>query len=286
MMLDIASLFHQLNLVVYSEDEQVGLREFVENGFVLSRWMGLKIVFYIRAEKAWALQVQINEMEVDDLINFEILPVGRNFVETVADALDCGKAELGILQLSEAPLARGKIELIERCRTPFLFLPKRIRLQWPPFLSIFIPMSGEHEFSPALSLGLNLANILELDADLLHIEEEVMRKKGNSLQASLKDSYPHEYPFLVDEFLARASPFSSCRDWACVRNFSHLKGDVANLISLGMKESDRRLLVFEWKGSFDHGHAQIVKQLLSTANFPMLLVKQEVSRRTGEIQAA
>jgi hypothetical protein len=211
----------------------------------------------------------------------------RDFVQTAHEFIERSATELAVMQLipmpsallekSDYPMACGKCQMLERSQVPFLLLPKKLCLQWPPFLSVFVPVSGERCWSPALTLGLRLGNLLEIGVELMHIRDLAEEKGEASILESMGDQYHHEYESLFEELLARASPFSSIRDWQCVRSWSHLRGKVADLISIAMAESDRKLLLFDWKGQFAHGHARIIKQVLMNAKFPIILAKQQES---------
>lgn len=237
-------LFHKIGLVVFEEDQGEGLSLLIQNGMILARWLGARI---------------------------EVYRLGGIFVDGVLESLERDTCDLGMMQLHKSgSIPLGKSQLLERSRIPFLMVPQRLILRWPPFLSLSIPISGEREFSPALVLGLRLGNQLKLDVDLIHIQEE---SPGG-------DHIYYEYSHLLDELLARSSPFSSVSDFQCVRQFCHFRGDVVTQISSALSDSTSKLLVLDWKGSFLGGHARVIKQILATAKSPLILVRQQEGVRS------
>lgn len=279
------SVFKKIALFIFREDERQGLAHLIWNAFIFGRWSGASTTIYVRSEKEKLVLAVMKRLGIVADPSFGVIPIMRDFVQTAQEFLERSRAEVGVMQLipmpsfvseeSDYPLVCGKAQLLERSRIPFLLLPKKFCLQWPPFLSIFVPISGERCWSPALTLGLKLGNLLELSVELMHIHDLAEEKGETSILESMGDQYHHEYEKLFEELLARASPFSSIRDWQCVRRWSHLKGKVAEMISIAMLESDRKLLLFDWKGQFSHGHARIIKQVLKKAKFPIILTKQQ-----------
>jgi len=267
------SVFRKIGLLIFREDERQGFAHLIWNTFIFGRWTGASTTIYVRSDREKVVRVTMKRLGVGAEPHFGVIPIARDFVQTAQEFLERSATEVGVMQLStmpcslsekqEYPMGCGKCQLLEKSRIPFLLLPRKLCLQWPPFLSLFIPLSGERCWSPALTLGLKLGNLLDLNVELMHIHDLAEEKSEISILESMGDQYHHEYEQLLEDLLARASPFSSIRDWQCVRRCSHLRGKVAEMISRAMKESDRKLLLFDWKGQFSHGHARIIKKVHS-----------------------
>jgi hypothetical protein len=145
-----------------------------------------------------------------------------------------------------------------------------------PFLSLFVPMSGEVESSPALEWSINFANAMHLPVDLFHVTHQQMGVTYDpSLIGEMCDQFYHEYPHLISEFVARGSPYSSMHEKKVIRHFIHCTGLELDEIVKGGRKQARPLVVVEWKGNLKRGHARVLKGILAQTDWPILLTRQK-----------
>ena len=144
--------------------------------------------------------------------------------------------------------------------------------------SVLVPMSGEVRVSKALEWSIRFANRVELPLDLIHVTREASQQPDQVLDFSLLgrgcDEFHHEYPSLVAEFLAQASPYSSLRERRVIRRFSHCSGrELAEILRFGEALS-QPILVVEWKGNLGRGRSQVVRGVLQCSDWPIVLLRE------------
>lgn len=170
-------------------------------------------------------------------------------------------------------------KILSEVSTPILLVTCHRQKLKVPFLSLFVPMSGEVKSSPALEWSINFANEMQLPVDLLHVtHQDKWGTYDPSLIGKLCDEFYHEYPHLISEFLAQGSPYSSMREKTVIRHFIHCTGlELDEIIKSGRKET-RPLVIIEWKGSLEKGHAKVLKGIVSQTDWPILLTRQRINR--------
>ncbi|MCM2279544.1 MAG: hypothetical protein NDJ89_15820 [Oligoflexia bacterium] len=171
-------------------------------------------------------------------------------------------------------------EVLEKIEEPVLVLPSTMELR--PFKSVLVPVSGERaRISSALELGLQLGNRLRIPVDVLHVTPGGARRgEDPSLLGRLSDEFHHEYPKLIEEFVAESCPMSGVRERRVLRDTLHVRGDTTREIFRGIRDRERGLLIVEWKGSLARNHAETVKAIFRASRFPVLLIKPAPERRT------
>ncbi|MCM2322121.1 MAG: universal stress protein [Oligoflexia bacterium] len=172
-----------------------------------------------------------------------------------------------------AELLPWQREVLERVEEPVLVVPSTMELR--PFKSVLVPVSGETTgMSSALELGLRLGNQLRIPVDLLHVTPRSDQGGADpSLVGRLSDEFHHEYPKLVEEFVAESSPLTTVRERRILRDYLHVQGETSREIFRGIRDRERGLLIVEWKGNLARNHAETVKAILRASRFPVLLIK-------------
>jgi hypothetical protein len=96
---------------------------------------------------------------------------------------------------------------------------------------------------------------------------------GGEVGTGSFDEPHHEYPQMLDEFVARACALCSADERRHVTGFHLCQGDVAQKLLHLIKAERVSLLVVGWHGQFMTGHAEVLKRLLWQARCAVLLVK-------------
>ncbi|MBC7690531.1 MAG: hypothetical protein H7222_02080 [Methylotenera sp.] len=162
---------------------------------------------------------------------------------------------------------------------PVLLLTQKLLEAHCPFASLLVPMSGESTLNPAVEWAINYGNSHQVPVDLLHVTGRNGSEAGDlSLLGGMSDQFHHEYPGRIEQFVARASPYSSPSQKRIIRNFIHSTGDALEEIKKQVSRRSVGLLVIEIKGHMEPGRAKTVKELLKSTDLPILLVR---SRGTG-----
>lgn len=166
-------------------------------------------------------------------------------------------------------------QVLSEISVPILLMSCQNTEMKVPFLSLFVPMSGEGRMSPALEWAIQFANVMHLPVDLLHVTHQFRGTTDDpSLMGKICDTFYHEYPYLVSEFVSQGSPYSSMHDKKVIRRFIHCTGDeLIEIIKCGFQQN-RPLVVVDWKGNIERGHAKILKGILRQTDWPILLTKQ------------
>ncbi|HXH08309.1 MAG TPA: universal stress protein [Alphaproteobacteria bacterium] len=165
-------------------------------------------------------------------------------------------------------------EVIEHTAVPVLLLPPAYE-ESLPWRAALAPISGEAATDQALTLALRLAHALELAVTIVHVADSAQVSGGGRIRAGPYDEAHHEYPQLLDEFVARACPMCSAEERRRITGFHLCRGDVAQEL-LRLIEAERvNLLIVGWHGEFMTGHAEVLKRLLWQARCAVLLVKPQ-----------
>lgn len=165
-------------------------------------------------------------------------------------------------------------EVIENTAVPVLLLPPAYE-ELLPWRSALVPISGEAATDQALTLALRLAHALDLAVTIAHVADSARAGGGGGAGARPYDEAHHEYPQMLDEFVARACPMCTAEERRRITGFHLCRGDVAQEL-LSLIETERvSLLVVGWHGEFMTGHAEVLKRLLWQARCAVLLVKPQ-----------
>jgi nucleotide-binding universal stress UspA family protein len=164
-------------------------------------------------------------------------------------------------------------EVIEDTRVPVLLLPPAYEESLPWRLAL-VPISGDPATDASLTLALRLAQALDLVVTIAHVADSA-RLGGGEAGTGPYDEAHHEYPQMLNEFVARACPLCSAEERLHITGFHLCRGDVAQELSHLMAHERVNLLVVGWHGQFMTGHAQVLKTLIWQAHCAVLLVKPQ-----------
>jgi nucleotide-binding universal stress UspA family protein len=176
-------------------------------------------------------------------------------------------------------------QVIEEAHVPVLLLPPAYE-ESLPWRSLLVPISGEAATDAALTLALRLAQALDLAVTIAHVADGVGSGGGGEAGTGHYDEAHHEYPQMLNEFVARACALCSAEERRRISGFHLCQGDVAQELVHLIDKARVSLVVVGWRGQFMSGHAQVLKTLICQARCAVLLVKprlQEVFRlKVGE----
>jgi nucleotide-binding universal stress UspA family protein len=162
-------------------------------------------------------------------------------------------------------------EVIEKSTAPVLLLPLSYR-EALPWRSALVPISGEVGTDESLVVALQLAQTLDLTVTIAHVAA-AKEEFGKEVLGVFSDEAHHEYPHMLNEYVARVSPMASSKERERIEDFYLLHGDIAREL-LGVIDKKRTsLLVVGWHGRFVAGHARVLKTLIQKISCPLLLVK-------------
>jgi nucleotide-binding universal stress UspA family protein len=162
-------------------------------------------------------------------------------------------------------------EVIEKSEAPVLLLPLSYQ-EALPWHSALVPISGETGTDESLAVALRLAQTLDLTVTIAHVAA-AKEEFGKQILGVFSDQAHHEYPHMLNEYVARVCPMASTKERERIEDFCLCHGDIAHEL-LGLIETKRTsLLVVGWHGQFVAGHARVLKTLIQEISCPLLLVK-------------
>lgn len=162
-------------------------------------------------------------------------------------------------------------EVIERSQAPVLLLPPRYR-ESLPWRSALVPLSGEPGSDQSLGTALQLAQVLDLTVTIAHVAA-TSGQAAKAATGSYSDEPHHEYPNMLNEFVARACPMCGAEERRRIGDFHLVYGDVAHELLVLVEKTRASLIVVGWHGQFVAGHARVLKALIQNVSCPLLLVK-------------
>lgn len=166
-------------------------------------------------------------------------------------------------------------ELLERSALPTIIVPRKQSLKRYKASFILVPMTAERQKNEALELALKMAGELQIPLDLMHITPEGGPCSCRAARLEQPgDEFHHEYPYLVEDLVAQACPFSTRRERQLIRGFLHCRGNPEEEIQSRMCVEGGGILVLLWSGSLRQGRAVTLKATLKSANYPVILVKR------------
>jgi nucleotide-binding universal stress UspA family protein len=175
---------------------------------------------------------------------------------------------------TELPQLIGHVTqaVIERCPIPVLLLPPGYR-EVLPWERLLVPVSGGEESDEALALAVRLANALGLSVNVAHVAEVDAKDEEFAVRTRYSDQLHHEYRAQLDDLAARAIPTVTPDQRRCIQGVALAHGDVASELIRLMKRERVSALVVGWHGQYGSGRAEVLKNLLSVLDTPVLLVK-------------
>ncbi len=255
----------------------------------------ISLAQYISADLEVFVSSLRNWPDLNDLFRSKQLPENKITVTSIGKGTNLVD-EIGFELQNKLPVffVLDRSHLIGKRTTQDLVLSKRVlsEISVPillmnsrrgemkiPFLSLFVPMSGEVKISPALEWSIQFANEMHLPVDLLHVTHQFKGTTDDpSLMGKFCDEFHHEYPYLVSEFVSQGSPYSSMHEKEVIRRFIHCTGRELNEIIRCGYQQTRPLVVVEWKGNIEKGHAKVLKGILRQTDWPILLTKQMITQ--------
>ena len=269
---------------VFRRDTRHATQRFLRNTLILCAWSGarIRVISEKPSDEMTALISNLRSQMCCESVGcvVETAPPGE-MVTFLKKIVEEDEADLLALNLEKGMMGRpvmshDKGAVFLETNLPTLIIPGSVTFGYPPISSVLVAMAGERRQSEALRLAITLGNDNGLPVDLLHVTDNVRRDENGSMLGNISDEFQHEYPGMVQEFIAEASPFSTEKEKRCIRHFWHMRGDVSHLIRERMGEDRGKLLVLEWKGSLRSGRAEVLRAILRHAGFPVLLVRPEV----------
>lgn len=164
-------------------------------------------------------------------------------------------------------------QILESVPRPVLLIPKEREFYANPIQSLLVPLSGEDRVSEALRFALKTADELSTPVDLVHVTAPDRPCVCMQSLESVGDEVQHEYPEMMERIVSEASPYSDPRQRAHVRRFHHVSGQTADEIRKVMVSEPGVVLVIEWKGVLERGHAKVVKDVVHEQWDPIFFVK-------------
>lgn len=170
-------------------------------------------------------------------------------------------------------LSQEAKELIESSVVPVLLVPLHHRAT-VPWSSILVPMSGDSRSNRALRAGIDLANILRVPLDIVHVEESQGVEGRVSVDHYTDEAY-HELPERVDNFISEASPYSTDEEKRLIRSFRLVRGNPKEEILREIRDRKSGVIFVQWRGKFIKGHGRVLNGIMMESGLPVLLVKAE-----------
>ena len=280
-------------LLLISKDDEKQLENLIKNANLITHFLKANLSVGLIAAKISSVQNTISKLNrMNRPLGFSLIRSRHGSVkEEVAKLIQEHSINLLLIQYDpqhfdsgnlshDHILIKQKKELIEFCSIPVLLVPVSLSMQVKPFFSLVVPMSGERKGCESLDIAIQLGNDLDLPVDLVHVSEDKPILEGGDLFDQLSDQISLEYPRLVEEFVAEAIPYCGVHERQCIRNFFHDSGKAIDLINGRMQTGQRSLLLFEWKGFFGVGRARLLKELLTSADYPLLLIKSKNNKHS------
>ncbi|MGZ6371696.1 MAG: hypothetical protein ACXWPM_13140, partial [Bdellovibrionota bacterium] len=183
------------------------------------------------------------------------------------------------IDLLLAPFSSSHLgPVLESCPTPVLLIPSRLLEAKLPIEWILVPVSAEQTTNEALRIGIQLGSTKSLPVDILHVSSLAESGEENLTPLELlDDQFHHEYPQMVEQVIAEASPYSTIRERRCIRDYCDRTGDVPSSVLEMMSRAQNGLLILEWNGVLLQGRAERLKEILRRSEVPVLLTQQRFS---------
>lgn len=162
-------------------------------------------------------------------------------------------------------------EVIEKSAAPVLLLPPSYK-ESLPWRSLLVPLSGEPGTDESLTTALRLALALDLTVSIAHVAGGG-EQTAKGMPGLYSDQLHHEYPHMLNEFVARACSMCGAKERERIADFCLCHGDIARELLDLIARKHISALVVGWHGQFVTGHAQVLKTLLQQVTCPVLLVK-------------
>jgi nucleotide-binding universal stress UspA family protein len=138
---------------------------------------------------------------------------------------------------------------------------------------LYVPLEGSPSTSAAMRAADDALCRRGREIVMLHVVTGDTPGETGSLPAPrMMDQEHYEWSAWQDEFTMR---FSTCPEGGRHRVAVRV-GDPAAIIADEAGKNGAELIVLSWNGSFESGHGAVIKELLTTAPCPLLLVPSDV----------
>lgn len=211
-------------------------------------------------------------------------PLSRQVVNQLLDGIEEYGSDL-VLMAKESDAGRIRKtsmerQILEELPCPILLVPPEMDLESEPIRSLLVPLSGEERISESLGFALRLAEQLKAPVDLVHVTAPDRPCLCMQTLELVGDEFQHEYPELMERVISEASPFSNPRQRSRARWFHHASGRTTDEIRKILEAERGAVLVIEWKGILERGHARVVKEIVHEKRYPILFVKMGRLRKS------
>jgi nucleotide-binding universal stress UspA family protein len=137
---------------------------------------------------------------------------------------------------------------------------------------LYVPLEGSPSTSAAMRAADDALCARGREIVMLHVVTGDTPAEIGSLPAPrMTDQEHYEWSAWQDEFTMR---FSTCPEGGRHRVAVRV-GEPAGIIAEEAGKNGAELIVLSWSGSFESGHGAVIKELLSTAPCPLLLVPSD-----------
>jgi nucleotide-binding universal stress UspA family protein len=194
--------------------------------------------------------------------------VGGTAVDAVAFGLSCscgeGPAESGMGHVAEA-LLNGHV-------APVLLVRPGMR-PVAGLKRLVVPLEGSPSVSAAMRAADDALCARGREIVMLHVvtSGDTPTEIGSMPAPRMTDQEHYEWSAWQDEFTMR---FSTCPEGGRHRVAVRV-GEPAAVIAEEAGKNGAELIVLSWNGSFESGHGAVIKELLTTAPCPLLLVPSD-----------
>jgi hypothetical protein len=267
-------------VVVPSGSSQTTLKNLVPNSMKLGKWMKSKVHFLADSRDTQTIEEMIGQCRGAQGLNHADLIIHAN---STSDNLGSRMLEMiekyfcDMVILTDGVLLHplkgiDERRLLELSPVPVLLIPKGFDFDSSIPSGFIVPLSGERKMNEALSISLRLAERTQSVVDLLHVMPEKISQSDEQL-STLCDQLHHEYKEMPERIASEASPYSSGEERSRIRRVLHCTGFVVPEIERLLRDSPGEILSLEWKGTLADGRASIIKEILQSTHYPILLVK-------------
>ncbi|MGZ3689664.1 MAG: hypothetical protein ACXWP5_08850 [Bdellovibrionota bacterium] len=263
-------------LALFPEIHEEARRVLILNAVILARWMPFELQLAASAQDALIIRGELSTIQrtVSAPGVIPIHPLSGDFSAGLLALLRAREIDLLLAPFSSSHLG----PVLESCPTPVLLIPSRLLEAKLPIEWILVPVSAEQTTNEALRIGIQLGSTKSLPVDILHVSSLAESGEENLTPLELlDDQFHHEYPQMVEQVIAEASPYSTIRERRCIRDYCHRTGDVPSSVLEMMSRAQNGLLILEWNGVLLQGRAERLKEILRRSEVPVLLTQQRFS---------
>jgi hypothetical protein len=272
--------FQSILVIVPPGSSPATLEHLVPNSMKLGEWLNSKVHFLVDSRDTQTIEKTIAQFKGAHGLNQAELIIHANSTSDhpenrmleMVEKYSCDLIVLtdGVILRDSKGIDERKI--LEVAPIPVLLFPKDFDFKSGMPSGFIVPLSGESKTSEALSVSLRLAERTQSIVDLLHVMPEKISQSDEQL-STLGDQLHHEYTEMPERIASEASPFSSAEERGRIRHVLHCTGSVTPEIEKIIHDSPGEILSLEWTGTLAEGRAAIIKEILQTANCPILFVK-------------